>query len=246
MDEAPFPPGSPAWPSTRWTFILGAADPAPQRRLECWEGLVTRYWRPVYSHIRSRWKRDVEDAKDLTQDFFTRLIEAQTVNRAEPRRGRFRSFLRACLENFLRDEHKHRSRLKRGGEAVRVPFDRAEEMTSTEGDPFDREWKRVIVSAATEELERKYRCEGKERYWSAFQLYYLTDPPAPYESIARTLNCSETDVTNYLHHARRTLRDHIQAVIRDSVDTEEDLRQEYGELFGSENPTSDRPLPGHP
>jgi RNA polymerase sigma-70 factor (ECF subfamily) len=229
--------GDPRWPSTCWTAILSTSERTDPRWARGWETLAELYWPPVYLHIRRKWGAGVEQAKDLAQDFFAWLLEDGAVGRADPDRGRFRAFLRACLENFLRDAHKSRSRVKRGGDVLTISLDALpDDPTPSEGDPFDPEWKRVILERSTERLQRAYRDDGKPDYWEAFDLYYVATPPKSYAEIARFLGVAETDVTNYLHHARETLRRIVQEVVRDTVDTESDLREELRALFGESWP----------
>ncbi len=99
-------------PATLWTDILGARDRAKSRA--ALERLIDRYWKPVYFFIRRR-GATIEDSKDLAQAFFADLLERGAIERADPSRGRFRSWLLACLRHFLADAGDKARAAKRGG-----------------------------------------------------------------------------------------------------------------------------------
>jgi RNA polymerase sigma-70 factor (ECF subfamily) len=100
--------------TTHWSVVLTAGhDSAPGAR-DALEKLCRAYWYPLYAFAR-RHGNNPEDAQDLTQEFFARFLEKEYVGLADPARGRFRSYLLACLKNFLAEQHRHAGRLKRGG-----------------------------------------------------------------------------------------------------------------------------------
>src|SRR6185295_8801741 len=100
-DETVMGGTSPSMPVTHWTQVLSAGNPASPLQREALDRLVESYWRPVYVYIRRAWRRDVEEAKDLTQAFFARLLEKETFARADPARGSFRAYLKTALKHFL-------------------------------------------------------------------------------------------------------------------------------------------------
>ena len=100
--------------TTRWSMILAARDGQSSESRQALEQLCQMYWFPVYSYICRRGNR-IEQAQDLTQEFFTRFLEKQFLRKVEQERGRFRSFLLASVSNFLADEWDKREALKRGG-----------------------------------------------------------------------------------------------------------------------------------
>jgi len=102
-----------AFPSTRWTAILSARDsedPAYRQNLEY---LINHYWKPVYRYARVGWSKSNEDAKDLTQEFFLSLLARESLKDVGPEKGRFRSFLKAALKNFLMQDKRDAGRQKR-------------------------------------------------------------------------------------------------------------------------------------
>ena len=93
--------------TTHWSAVLAAQSLGPQASAAL-ETLCRAYWRPVYAHVR-RQGHDVEAARDLTQEFFARLLEGHWLRPADPQRGRFRSYLLKCVTRFLIDEWRHQS-----------------------------------------------------------------------------------------------------------------------------------------
>jgi DNA-directed RNA polymerase specialized sigma24 family protein len=110
-DEAP----SRGFPDTSWSAVLGVRSADEAVRARSLEAVAQVYWKPVYKHVRLRWGRVPEDAQDLTQEFFSRALEKGFFDAWDPARGKFRTFLRVCLDGFLANEAKAAGRLKRGG-----------------------------------------------------------------------------------------------------------------------------------
>jgi len=117
MEKTPFA----AWESTLWSTVLRARE----RSAEALETLARRYWKPLYSYIRSK-VQDRASAQDLTQDFFVYLLEKDLLQRVGPTRGSFRGFLRAVADRFLSDQRDRERAVKRGGGRERVSLDFAE------------------------------------------------------------------------------------------------------------------------
>ena len=218
--------GPAAFEPTRWSVVLGAQRPGDPRYLEHWDALVGIYWRPVYRSIRFRWSKPPEEAKDLTQAFFAALFDGG-LRDPNPERGRFRSYLRGALENFLRNANRDAGRLKRGGGAIPVPLE-DDAVVAPGEDLFEREWKRSIFERA---LERLGSLESPEAV-ACFRRAYVDPVPRSYPEIARELGLPLTQVTNLLRAARVRMRDLVRAIVRESCETEEDFEREMRELFG--------------
>src|SRR6188508_1383780 len=157
------PPGG--FPATRHSVVrdLGSAD--PQARAAAYEALARTYWRPVYTYIRLRWRRDPDEAQDLAQEFFTRAFEREYLERYDPSKARFRTFVRTCLDGFLANHDKAAARLKRGGgfavtavDFARADADLAARAPDDQADPelwFHREWFRGLFGDALEALRQR-------------------------------------------------------------------------------------------
>src|SRR5262245_62019584 len=94
------------FPETVWATVLSSPDPASPARQAALNQLFRRYWRPVYAFVRAFWGKSVDDAKDLSQEFFTHLLEWDFVAQYRPDAGRFRHFLKGALRNFLSERHR--------------------------------------------------------------------------------------------------------------------------------------------
>lgn len=242
MRNAAHPDG---FPLTRHSVVraMGGGDAAA--RSAAYDAVVRGYWRPVYAYIRLRWRRDAEDARDLTQEFFTRALEKEYLSRYDPSRARFRTFLRACVDAFVANARQHAARLKRGGGYCiqSVDFDAAERnlairLASPDLDPdacFRREWIRGLFTDAVEQL--RARCEQR-RHALAFALFsrYDLDPEneerPTYASLAREFGTSAATVTNHLAWARREFRAIVLSMLRDLCSSDEEYVSEARALLG--------------
>ena len=100
--------------STQWSQILAARDGTDAEARAALEFLIQTYWHPIYVFIRHH-GHGPEESSDLTQAFFTHILETDFLARVDPQKGRFRSFLLASLRNFLSYENERHGAIKRGG-----------------------------------------------------------------------------------------------------------------------------------
>jgi RNA polymerase sigma factor (sigma-70 family) len=229
-----------AFPTTSFSLLRGIAELEDTARAAALERLVACYWKPVYCLIRAAWRKGNEDAKDLTQDFFTSVVlEGGLAGKFAPERGRFRNFLKASVLNFLRDAEKAARREKRGGDARVAPiadFDVAEIVPDpaalTPEQSFDAAWKNVVLSRAADRVAERLLAAGKETVWEVFRRYDLASERPSYEAVARALGISVDAVKNHLTRAREEFRRAVRDVVAETVDDERDLAEELRELFG--------------
>jgi RNA polymerase sigma factor (sigma-70 family) len=238
------PPGG--FPATRHSIVrdLGSADPAA--RAAAYDALARSYWRPVYLYIRLRWRRDPEDAQDLAQEFFARAFEREYLERYDPSKARFRTFVRTCLDGFLANEQKAASRLKRGGghtitpvDVARFDEDLAAHARSEEPDPerwFHREWIRGLFADAVDRLRTRCESSGRTTAFTLFQRYDIEPegaaPRPTYADLARETGIAVTDVTNELAWARRAFREIVLETLRGICASDEEFRAEARDLLG--------------
>src|SRR6266852_2455380 len=173
------------FPPTRWSVIVATRSAEPEERRRALEVLIAAYWKPVYKYVRLRWAKDTEAAKDLTQDFFFRLLEKDFLARYEPQRARLRTFLRVCVDHLVTNEDKASRRMKRGGEVEFLPLDfesaegelRHIEIPSPERteDFFESEWARSLFSLSLERLKRECEQHGKQTHFRLFELYDIEE-----------------------------------------------------------------------
>src|SRR3954451_16822343 len=107
-------PGSSQFPTTRWTLVVSAGAPDRKEARAALVSLCESYWYPLYAYLRRR-GYPVDQAQDLAQEFFTRVLEGRYLDRADREKGRFRSFLLTSLKFFVADEEDRQRARKRGG-----------------------------------------------------------------------------------------------------------------------------------
>lgn len=199
------------FPATRHTLIRAAAGEGPPAQ-EALEEVLSLYWKPAYKHVRIQWNRSNEQAKDLVQGFFTTLIEHNLLAEFDPAKGRVRTWLRACLDNFVLKQDESARRLKRGGGVeFTFDFDAAErELADTAPsaeDVFLREWEREVFARALADLRELCRTTGRETQHRIFEQYDLAEGTRPgYAELAAEHGVPVTSVTNYLAWCRRELK----------------------------------------
>jgi len=233
------------FPVSRWSAIEGArsADPVERRRAQ--DRLAGLYWKPVYKYMRLRWRRDAEDAADLTQELFASLIERDAFASYDPSRSRLRTFIRSCIDALVANADRDARRLKRGGGAPTISLDSesAERELARTGPPspdridevFEQEWTRSIFSAAVDRLREACSAKGRHAAFTLFERRDLADHDgaAPtYAELGRELGLSETDVTNKLAAVRREFREIVLDVLRETTATDEEYRREARSLLG--------------
>jgi RNA polymerase sigma factor (sigma-70 family) len=232
------------FPSTHWSVIEATRSPSAEERQRALDTLIRAYWKPVYKYIRLHWKKDNEPAKDLTQDFFARLIEKRMLDRFDPARARLRTYLRICVDGLVMNEDKAAQCIKRGGEItlLSLDFQTAEgELTSLQlpgsEDPesfFAREFSRSLFGIAVERLRCECTGRGKETHFALLELYDIEEAgkELTYEQVAVRFGIKPTDVTNYLAYARREFRRIVLDELRSMTATEDEFRREAQNLLG--------------
>jgi len=228
------------FPPTRWSIVRDARPSGPQDSRLALERLAEAYWGPVYWLIRRGWREESEDAKDLTQDFFARLLERGGIEGFEPEKGRFRSFLFAAVKHFMLQHRRDDSRQKRGGGRVPFAIQDLEGRGLEPADPrrapeevFQEEWVASLLRQSVGELREEYRLAGKEASFRTFEMYDLAEEPRPtYAEIAARLHLAEHDIHNHLVNVRRRLKEVLRAHVRETLADPADLDDEMRLLFG--------------
>ena len=238
------------FPTTHVSVVRGAGSERPEERRRSLEAIVAAYWRPVYKHIRLRWRQTPEDAEDLTQAFFARALEKEFFAGFDPAKGRFRTFLRTCVDRFVSNEEKAASRLKRGGDAAAETLDfasaEAEIAASGAGalarppeETFDAEWVRSLFALAIEVLRAECEAARKERHFDLFRRYDLEDAgegKLTYDDLAREFSLTPSLVTNHLAWTRREFRRILLETLRQVTGSDEEFRLEARLLLGTAAP----------
>lgn len=223
--------------TTRWSRVLRVGGEDANEADEALVGLCTDYWQPLY-HFARRKGHSLHDAQDLTQGFILGLIESDSLARADPVRGRFRSFLIGAFTNFLSNQHRNATALKRGGGSTVLSIDGPEgegfhlSLSSDAASPeqaYDRAWAIALLARAMERLRKKYEDAGRADLFAALQPHLAGGAGRPgYERIGRGLGMSESAVTAAVHRMRRSygtiVREEIAATVADPAEVDDELR----------------------
>lgn len=232
--------------TTRWSVVLAAGgEPCAAAGTAAREALAVlcqTYWYPLYAYVRRR-GHDAEEARDLTQSFFVRLLEKNTLGAADPERGRFRAFLLTSLKNFLVSEWDRTSAKKRGGGRVVLPlaadFDSAERLygreppdTLTPERLYERRWALTLLDAVLLDLQNQYTAGGRAKLFEHLKPYLTGDAHAPPQSqSASALGITEGAAQVAIHRLRKRYRELLRSHIEQTVESPEQVEDEIRDLF---------------
>ena len=208
--------------TTHWSLVRAVGGTESPETATALETLCQIYWHPVYSHIRL-WGSKPEDAQDLTQAFFARLLEKKAFDHADPERGRFRSFMLGSLKHFLRDTHIRANAEKRGGGRTIVSWDRktgearlgiAPADNESPDRIFERRWAETVLERAATRLRSDYESSGRGALFEVIKPHVTPGPN--HKTIADTAAALDSSISA-TRSAIFRLRRHYHALIRDEV-----------------------------
>jgi RNA polymerase sigma factor (sigma-70 family) len=204
--------------------------------------LCETYWYPLYGFLRSR-GYSAEDAQDLTQAFFVRVLEKHTIGHADPARGRFRSFLLTALKNFAANEHDKEIAGKRGGgvpivslelEGAEGRFQMEPPSDETPERIFDRRWALTLLDRVMSRLKAEGVRAGKKSQFEGLKTYLTGDQPQlTYAQTASELGISEGAAKVAVHRLRKHFRDLVRDEIAQTVSSPEEIDDELRHLWSS-------------
>jgi len=229
--------------TTRWSLILSATNlgSEEQKGHDALAELCRTYWQPMFSFVRAR-GHSIEDAQDLTQDFFVAILKNNWLQQADRNRGRFRSLLLKSLQNFLINAAVKKNAHKRGGDADFISWDNwmaeapsqlllpAQALDSLSPERvFDLSWATTVVEHALQRLREE--CESKGKLW----LFQILSPhlaverdEVSYAELSVQLGMAETAVKKQLHNMRQRyrslLRDEVSQTVADPADVDDEIR----------------------
>lgn len=218
-------------------MVAEAADAASPGWTQAIESLCGVYWRPVYAFMRKRGHAR-EAAEDLTQEFFSRVLQSDFLSTADASRGRFRCFLMASIDNFLRVEHRNATTQKKGGGWKRLALEdedleRALQAeladATTPAVIFEREWVRTLLRQVLQTLEQEFVGSGRSALFAALKPHLTGDAGAlPYLQIALEAGASLTGIKVTVHRARKRyhelLRAEVARIVASPAEVEDELR----------------------
>ncbi len=227
--------------TTRWSLVAKVAAPIAGETDAALDELCAIYWRPVYAEIRRR-GMPPEDAQDLTQEFFVRLLRHNAFGRAEPEKGKLRSYLLAALDHFMVDYLRHRGAAKRGGGEVLISInsDDGESWflnqaanTMTPAESFDHGWALILMDRALSALRREYEEGGRKVIFeNACPFLAAEDGSKGYDeaSVAAGLTPEAFKVAVYRLRKRFRLRvrEQVELTVADAGDVEQEMKHLFG------------------
>ena len=232
---------------TSWTVVAGAGQSVDgELQREALAALCERYWNPVYAFLRHR-GQSPPDAEDLTQAFFAHVMEHRTLQRAQPEKGRFRSFLLGTLKFFVANERERQSAQKRGGGWQAISIDDsqsgAELSAELSHNPapekvFEVQWARIVVDSALVRLQDEWTRHNKSEAFHAL-VGFLTGQETSYEEAAKRMGLSVGATKSAVHRLRRAYADQLRAEVATTTSSAEETEAELQHLrvILSESPT---------
>jgi len=229
---------SEAFHTTRWTLICEAQGDSPEGQ-QALADLCAAYYAPVHAYI-TRTAHDLGDPRDLTQDFFARLLAGSSICGAMPRRGKFRAYLLGAVKHFLSDVRDRLAAGKRGSAHVHTPLDELSEVSlgalpaeAPASDAwFDRQWGRAVLDQALGSVAREHELNGKAREFEILKQWLVGElPTACREAAAQQLGLTQGAFKAAIHRLRVRFRDHLKAQVQHTVSTNEEFREELRYLI---------------
>jgi RNA polymerase sigma-70 factor (ECF subfamily) len=226
--------------TTKWSVVLHARERGDPGAREALASLCEAYWYPLYVFVR-RQGIDASEALDLTQGFFTDLLERDLLDSVRPERGKFRSFLIASLKHHIAHEKRKERALKRGGGRAAIPLDSgeaerrylieaADEMTPERA--YERQWALAVIGRAQGRLRGALEADGQGEQYRLL-MPFLTDvgPARPYQEVAGRLGTTEASVKMAVLRLRRRLGQLLREEIAHTVDEPSEVDAELRHLL---------------
>jgi DNA-directed RNA polymerase specialized sigma24 family protein len=223
--------------TTRWTEVLKARGESPGAKLALGQ-LCEAYWMPVFRFIRGSNYSD-DSARDLTQEFFARLLGHHGLDQVEQGKGRFRSYLLGAVKHFLADQSDYANAAKRGGGQHAVPLEINTDTHATTSLPlaaaplpdafFDRQWALNVIDRALKALAVELTVTGKDQYFETLKPWLVgEDSSISQLKAGRKLGLSEGAIKVAIHRLRKRFRELVKEEIAGTVDqtvtAQEELR----------------------
>lgn len=234
------PVATPRFTTTHWSIVLACAGPADSPKTQrALADLFQTYWFPLYAYVRRRGYNE-QDAQDLVQAFCARLYEKHAIAKADPLRGKFRTFLLTALQNFLASEHERVHRQKRGGDFAFVPLEKTTAEARYEIDPphsetpealFERQWAYALLEQTLAALRAEFVARGKQRLFDGLARFLSPDArEESYQSAAERLGLPLSAIKTAVHRLRGEYRERLRAEIGRTVSTAEEIDEELQHL----------------
>ena len=232
---------TPVFFTTRWTLVSRAGGDTPEARAALGD-LCEASWNPVYRFLR-REGRGEDESKELTQAFFAKVLAGAGIGKVDPAKGRFRSYLLGALKHFLANQRRNANREKRGGGAVIESIDTGGTETSpglqvadpgaATGDAwFDRHWALAVMERGLDRVRESFEQSGKTGQFHVLRPWLMGDPEGLTQAeAAEQLGMTRAAAKVAIHRLRQKFGEAIRSEVADTVDTEEEIRDELRYLI---------------
>jgi RNA polymerase sigma-70 factor (ECF subfamily) len=228
--------------TTHWSLIVAARDGDTAEAQAALAALCQAYWYPLYAYIR-RQGHPADQAQDLTQEFFTRLLEKEFLGVLDPDKGKFRAFLLAACKHFLANERDRERAQKRGGGRLRLSLDFTDAEDRYTREPghaltaeklFERRWALALLQGVLERLREEHAARGKGELFDRLRGFLLGErQPGGYAGAAADLGLTEGAAKVAVHRLRQRYRELLRAEIGRTVPDGESVDEEIRALFAA-------------
>ena len=228
--------------TTHWSVVQLAARHDTTRAQQALSKLCETYWYPLYACVRRQGHKP-EDAQDLTQEFFARLLAKDFLASVNPGKGKFRSFLLASLKHFLANEWDRARAAKRGGGRAALSLDAADAETRYRLEPidelsadriFDRRWAMTLLERVVQQLQGEFERDGKAALFEQLKIVLIMGKGAvSYGTVASNLGTSEGAVKVAAHRMRQRYRELLRGEVAQTVSSAADVDEELRNLFAA-------------
>ncbi len=233
---------SPVFATTHWSVVLQAGEEQSGAGSAALEKLCRLYWFPLYAFIR-RLGHGEADAKDLTQEFFARLLERRDFRHMDAQKGKFRTFLLVSLRNFLSNQRDFARAAKRGGGKTIVSLDALPpeqfqhwepKETLTPDKLFDQRWATTLLTEAVRQLELEMVAAGKGPLFASLKPFLTHEPGAgEYQTVAAQLGTSSQTIAVTVHRLRQRYRELVRAEVAHTVSSPLEVEEEMRHLYAA-------------
>jgi len=244
LDSAPHDPprAAASFATTRWSVVISAGRASQPDSRVALEALCRSYWSPLYAYLRRR-VSDINEAQDLTQAFFVELLEKNTIEVADPQRGRFRAFLITAFKHFLSKQWDAAKALKRGGGRTPIPLDFAEADSRFNLEPateltaeqlYDRQWAMTLLEQIMRRLREEFVNADKTEQFELLKGFLIGDHAGvTYADVAERLGMTEAAVKKSTSRMRGRYRELLREEIAQTVDGPDEVEAEIRGLFSA-------------
>jgi RNA polymerase sigma-70 factor (ECF subfamily) len=235
--------------TTRWTQVIASAHDQSRVGRAALAALCQTYWYPLYAFARRR-GHSPPDAQDLTQGFFLHVLEHQALSRADRLKGKFRSFLLTCFQNYVSVEAQRAHRLKRGGNCRFISLDSESAENRYRLEPtdyltaetiFEARWALTLLAQAMTLLRLEYLAKGKESIFDTLKTFVgivESRPQISYEEAAQALDVGVGTVKTLIHRLRKqylaVVREEVARTVSNPAEIEEEIRALCDALIAAE------------